>query len=166
MAGKADRWLPVVDGEEGPPFIEIDGLQFGPDGRGIIYKTQHPTAMVVDGVVHKHEWIGDVAVDANGNRIAYAVMTESLWDQEKAFVIDGMHRIGPYGSIADLQFTPAGHLVYVDGRGDRCGLVVDGKEVAERDAIDTPIFDSATGRLIYGTRRGNELWREELDLFH
>ena len=112
------------------PFIQLPQLAMGPRGRFVAVSTWYGVALVplAGGPVRRLEgyppgtWIGDVAVDADGRRVAACVYRGPagdkvirIWDLEKEEVtvlgpIEGAGE-GSEGYITGLGFLPDGSLV-------------------------------------------------------
>ena len=107
LAQHGDKWLVVVDGQEGKEYDGIGALLFSPDGQRVAYGAQHGAKwlVVVEGQEgKKYDGIseGTPLFSGDSRRVAYGAQIGAKW----LVVVDGQ-----YGKIYDF-FLRGSRLIF------------------------------------------------------
>lgn len=151
-ARTSDKWVVVLDGQEGTPYEMVTGVTFSPDGRHLAYSAyrNHKAYLVYDkqeGPAYDVVW--PPVFSPNSQRIAFTAAKANTY-----FVnIDG--RAGkPYAFVVNwsILFSPdSRRLAFVASlsRNDMAHLICDGTEGPPYTMIWQNMFSPDSQRLAY-----------------
>ncbi len=184
-AARGDKMVAVIDGEEGPPYDEIQGLAFSPDSRRVAYFVWDGRwgRMVLDGREGPgHAWVQGggpsgvatgPAFSRDGEHVAYVAGRVRLGQARVRVFLD--EREGPeYDKVWGLVFSPrAGSnvLAYSAEGGEQRHAVIGDDEGPPYDGIgDAGIVFSPDGQhAAHAAKRGDKWFvvadREEGPLY-
>ena len=174
MARAGEKWIVVIDGQEGKDYDDIQSLIFSPDGRRVVYQGRvgEKWIVVIDGQEGKdYDDIQSLIFSPDGQRVVY----QGRVGEKRIVVLDGQEG-KDYDHIWSLKFSPdAHHLAYVVrmrvGEGeeqedlDEPGedfAVVDGQEGETYRDVGVPVFSPDSQRVAYVARAG-EKWIVVID---
>jgi hypothetical protein len=168
-ASSAEKYLVVLDGEEGPLFDSIASLRFTLGGRALyVARRDGKWFAVIDGVPYgpydelqslgKPGLSGGTApsieafeVSADGSRVGFIAKRGEGW----IVVVDGKEH-GPYERCVGLSISPEGSRVaFLASRGDGWFMVVDGEELSGQ-TLESLSFSPDGKRLGTVARRGEK----------
>jgi hypothetical protein len=154
-ARKGDKWLVVVDGEEGPEYDEVTcGPLFADTGHCTYAARKGDNwVAVIDGrETPEHGWVGSVFFSPDGTRVVYEASDGPREARESFYVVDGHewpgcpqmgcvalhegHVVQGFASDLGAWFAPGGRrFYYVAKEGEKWVFVDEGREGPEYDGI-------------------------------
>lgn len=163
-------YLAVVDGKEGKKYDSIAALIFSSNSKRLAYvaESEGNQFVVVDGKENKkYNAVSAVTFSPDSERVSYVAESDG-----QQFVVVDAKQEKKYADIVALTFSPdSEQIAYLAGAevfGDKCVVVLDGKESKQYDGIARQppslrtkpcLCFSPDGRhLAYGARVGNKMF--------
>ncbi|MBN2352359.1 MAG: PD40 domain-containing protein [Spirochaetales bacterium] len=143
---KDGQWVMVVDGREGPGYVDIalGSIALNPSGKGFAYIAAVPGAwVVVENSRHSPSYDetaggGQLTYSADGRHLIYGARKNKKW----FIVLDG--KAGAeldYKEITAPTFSPDGkHIMYNGRKGKKWFVVVDGAAGPSYDSVHRPLL--------------------------
>ncbi len=143
---KNGSWMMVVDGREGPGYVDIalGSIALNPDGKGFAYVAAVPGEWVVaENGRHSPAYDetaggGLLTYSADGRHLIYGARKDKKW----FIVLD--NKPGPeldYKEITAPTFSPDGkHVMYTGRRNKSWFVVTDGKAGPAYDSVHKPLL--------------------------
>jgi Tol biopolymer transport system component len=167
---RRERETRLVTGDvEGPSFDGLPGrIQFGPDGKRLIYDIRaigsgEKDTLVIDGVPFSFDQIFNIEFSPDGHRLVFKVRRGDRW----LMVIDGVEtkeydsfdaqsNMNPYSREDEIAFSPdSQRLAYVAQKQGKDMVVVDGVEGKLYEDIRKLTFTPDGQHVVYAAQRGN-----------
>jgi Tol biopolymer transport system component len=175
-AKRGKKWLMVVDGKEGPEFLEVNSPRFSRDGQHFAYSAMTQKgetivlwAMVADGKRGpEFEELSLPVFSPDSQHLAYRgkrdnyrevlildgkVTIESEYASQPNFEtlgVTGLPLTREFDDVGQPVFSPDGqHLAYRVKQKNHEVIVLDGKETAEFEDVGQPVFSPDGQHLAY-----------------
>lgn len=152
VAEDSGRWRVILKGNPGPSFEAImqGSLTFSAYGRCLAFAVAEGAGfrVVVDGVPSQlYEAVGALRFDADGERLAYAVIRNG-----RHYLALDERLLGPFLSLADFTLGPNGRLGMLVRSQDGWRAMIDGRESEPFDNLGAIRF-SQGGQYAYAAER-------------
>jgi hypothetical protein len=142
---KHGHWVMVVDGREGPEYVDIaaGSIALNPNGRGFAYVAADQGWLVAEEgrqspVYDETAGGGLLTYSADGRHLIYGAQKNKKW----FIVLDGT--AGPeldYKEITAPRFSPDGkHIMYTGRKNKKWFVVVDGAAGPAYDRVNRPLL--------------------------
>ena len=146
---RSKREFVVLDGKEGPRYLDIGGLRFSPDGKRLAYVgiTEQGSHVVVDGKEGPgYEKVWDIKFFDESKRFLYRARKET---RKHVVVVDGKE--GPISDrINNFKFCTNDkrfmYVAYIEGKAH---LIVDGEIGQSFIGIENPLFSPDSSKVVY-----------------
>lgn len=154
-------------GTKGAEYDNISRLQFTHDGKLAYLGTSNGTPyIVVDDVqvATAESEYSEFAVASGTNQVAITASKRGWFRSSRHVLVNGVQGPG-FDDVTDLQFTPAGKLIYKAASRAGKFWTVEHRAVSEPfDEVWPPVFDHNERKIAFGARRGRSLWWVARDL--